>query len=119
MEASYLASGAQTRAVLGGFAADVVLLAMSPDVEKLVNGGLVEKTWAQGDHRGIVTSSVVAFAVAVETAARPKPLADIRAAGRRALASMPTVAAIGPIGKVPTPDRIAERLAVPRPDEAA
>ncbi|MBE7220801.1 MAG: insulinase family protein, partial [Caulobacteraceae bacterium] len=38
-------------------------------------------------------------------------LADIRAAGARALASAPTVAAIGPIGKVPTPDRIAERLA--------
>ena len=37
-------------------------------------------------------------------------LGDIRRAGARALASAPTVAAIGPIGKVPTPDRIAERL---------
>lgn len=37
-------------------------------------------------------------------------LAQIRAAGRRALASPPTVAAIGPVAKVFGPDRIAERL---------
>ncbi len=37
-------------------------------------------------------------------------LADIRAAGARALGSAPTVAAIGPVAKVIGPDRIAERL---------
>jgi sulfate transport system substrate-binding protein len=63
VEASYLASGAQARAVLGGFAADVVLLAMSPDVDKLAGAGLVAKTWADGPERGIVASSIVAFAV--------------------------------------------------------
>lgn len=63
VEASYLASGAQTRAVLGGFPADVVVLAMAPDVDKLVTGGLVDPAWAQGPERGFVASSVVAFAV--------------------------------------------------------
>lgn len=63
VDASYLASGAQTRAVLGGFAADVVLLAMAPDVDKLASADLVAKTWADGPDRGIVASSVVAFAV--------------------------------------------------------
>ena len=63
VEASYLASGAQTRAVLGGFAADVVLLAMTPDVDKLAGADLVAKTWADGPDRGIVVTSVVAFAV--------------------------------------------------------
>lgn len=63
VEASYLASGAQTRAVLGGFAADVVLLAMAPDVDKLANAGLVDKSWADGPERGVVATSVVAFAV--------------------------------------------------------
>ena len=63
VEASYLASGAQTRAVLGGFAADVVLLAMAPDVDKLASAGLVESSWDAGPDRGIVASSVVAFAV--------------------------------------------------------
>jgi sulfate transport system substrate-binding protein len=63
VEASYLASGAQARAVIGGFAADVVLLAMSPDIGKLAGAGLVAKTWADGPERGIVASSIVAFAV--------------------------------------------------------
>jgi len=35
---------------------------------------------------------------------------DVRAAGRRALRSKPTVAAIGPVGKVYSPDRVAERI---------
>ena len=35
---------------------------------------------------------------------------DVRRAARRMIASVPTVSAIGPIGKVPSPDRIAERL---------
>lgn len=63
VETSYLASGAQTRAVLGGFAADVVLLAMSPDIDKLAAGGLVSSTWSSGPDRGFVASTVVAFAV--------------------------------------------------------
>lgn len=63
VEASYLASGAQARAVLGGFAADVVLLAMAPDVDRLAAAGIVPRTWADGPGRGVVASSVVAFAV--------------------------------------------------------
>jgi predicted Zn-dependent peptidase len=35
---------------------------------------------------------------------------EIRRAGGRALASAPTVAAVGPIGKVYSPDRVSERL---------
>ena len=38
-------------------------------------------------------------------------LEDIRAAGARALRSAPTVASIGPIGKVWAPDRVVERIA--------
>jgi predicted Zn-dependent peptidase len=37
-------------------------------------------------------------------------LEDIRAAGAKALASFPTVASIGPVAKVMTPDRIRDRL---------
>ena len=37
-------------------------------------------------------------------------LAQIRAAGARALRSAPTVAAIGPVAKAFTPDRVAQRL---------
>ncbi|MGA3302503.1 MAG: pitrilysin family protein [Methylovirgula sp.] len=35
---------------------------------------------------------------------------EIRRAGAKALASAPTVAAVGPVGKVYSPDRVAERL---------
>ncbi|MEZ4302087.1 MAG: sulfate ABC transporter substrate-binding protein [Polyangiaceae bacterium] len=63
VEASYLASGAQTRAVLGGFAADVVLLAMAPDVDKLASAGLVSRTWAEAPDGGVIATSAVAFAV--------------------------------------------------------
>lgn len=39
-------------------------------------------------------------------------IARIRRAGARALKTPPTIAAIGPVTKVPAPDRIAERLGV-------
>jgi predicted Zn-dependent peptidase len=42
-------------------------------------------------------------------------LADVRAAGRKALARAPTVASIGPVGKALTPDQVAARLASLRP----
>ncbi len=35
---------------------------------------------------------------------------EIRRAGAKALASAPTVAAVGPVGKVYSPDRVADRL---------
>src|SRR5207237_10771204 len=35
---------------------------------------------------------------------------EVRAAGRRLLRSVPTVAAIGPVSKAPSPDHIAARL---------
>ncbi|MBK8252135.1 MAG: sulfate ABC transporter substrate-binding protein [Polyangiaceae bacterium] len=73
VQASYLASGAQTRAVLGGFAADVVLLAMPRDVNKLADAGIVERTWQEAPHRGNVAASVVAFAV---RSGNPKHIAD-------------------------------------------
>lgn len=36
---------------------------------------------------------------------------EVRAAGRKALTSVPTVAAVGPVGKALAPDRVAEKLA--------
>jgi sulfate/thiosulfate transport system substrate-binding protein len=60
---SYLASGAQARAILGGFEADIAALSLEPDIEKLVKGGLVSKTWKDGPHGGMVTRSVVVLGV--------------------------------------------------------
>ncbi|NQX49064.1 sulfate ABC transporter substrate-binding protein [Paenibacillus tritici] len=58
---SYEASGTQARAIAGGFEADVTLLAMEGDVEKLVKAGLVEKSWKNHGEAGMVTRSVVAL----------------------------------------------------------
>lgn len=58
---SYEASGTQARAIVGGFEADVTLLAMEGDVEKLVKAGLVAPTWKEQGEKGMVTRSVVAL----------------------------------------------------------
>lgn len=58
---SYEASGTQARAIAGGFEADVTLLAMEGDVDKLVKAGLVEADWKKRGVNGMVTRSVVAL----------------------------------------------------------
>jgi sulfate transport system substrate-binding protein len=60
---SYGASGDQSRAVAGGLHADEVHLSLSPDVQSLVDDGLVAKSWDQNATHGILTDSVVVFLV--------------------------------------------------------
>ena len=62
-EESYGPSGDQSRAVSAGLPADVVALALWPDVQRLVESGIVAADWASGEHAGIVHNSVVSFAV--------------------------------------------------------
>jgi sulfate/thiosulfate transport system substrate-binding protein len=60
---SYGSSGEQSRAVEQGLPADVVAFSLAPDVDRLVESGQVAETWADGEHNGMVTSSVVVLAV--------------------------------------------------------
>jgi sulfate/thiosulfate-binding protein len=60
---SYGASGDQARAVQAGLKADVVELSLAPDMDTLVKAGLVDPKWNRQSYRGIVTDSVVVFAV--------------------------------------------------------
>jgi sulfate/thiosulfate-binding protein len=60
---SYGASGDQSRAVESGLPADYVHFSLSSDVTRLVDAGLVDETWADGENGGTVTSSVVVIAV--------------------------------------------------------
>lgn len=62
-EESYLGSGAQSRAVVNGFEADIVALSLEADVNRIQEAGLITHDWKQGDYHGIVTTSVVSFAV--------------------------------------------------------
>lgn len=65
---SYGASGDQARSVLAGAKADEVHLSLEPDVQKLVDGGVVAPDWkdagsAGAGSRGICTQSIVVFGV--------------------------------------------------------
>jgi sulfate/thiosulfate transport system substrate-binding protein len=60
---SYASSGEQSRAVEGGLPADVVEFSLEPDITRLVDAGLVDKSWNQNEYDGFVTESVVVFMV--------------------------------------------------------
>jgi sulfate transport system substrate-binding protein len=60
---SYGASGDQSRAVEAGQKADVVTFSTEPDMTRLVDAGLVDPGWKDGDNEGLVTTSLVSFVV--------------------------------------------------------
>jgi sulfate/thiosulfate-binding protein len=60
---SFAASGAQSRAVAAGQPADVVAFSTSPDIDRLVQAGLVSSDWADGPTKGIVNDSTVVMIV--------------------------------------------------------
>jgi sulfate/thiosulfate-binding protein len=60
---SYGASGDQSRAVVDGLEADYVHFSVASDVTRLVDAGLVADTWDDGPTGGVVSSSIVVFAV--------------------------------------------------------
>ena len=62
-EESYQGSGAQSRAVAEGFEADVVALSLEADVIRLEDAGLITHDWRSEPFGGMVSTSVVAFAV--------------------------------------------------------
>ncbi len=63
VEASYGASGAQSRAVVEGFEADVVVFSMADDVERLRRSGLITHDYLAVPYAGLVSHSIVAFGV--------------------------------------------------------
>jgi sulfate/thiosulfate-binding protein len=60
-EESYVASGAQARAIVGGLEADVAALSLEGDLQKIVEAGLITHDWKSGLYKGMVTQSVVAI----------------------------------------------------------
>jgi sulfate/thiosulfate-binding protein len=78
---SYGASGDQSRAVSSGLPADIVALSLAPDVDKLVEPGIVDANWADDDTDGFVTNSVVVFAVRKGNPKNIKTWADLTKEG--------------------------------------
>lgn len=62
-DTSYASSGEQSRAVESGLPADIVALSLAPDVDRLVAPGLVAADWSADEYAGMVTDSIVVFAV--------------------------------------------------------
>ena len=63
-EESYQGSGAQSRAIVEGFEADVAALSLQADIDRIVDAGLITHAWRTvGPSQGMVSTSVVAFAV--------------------------------------------------------
>jgi sulfate transport system substrate-binding protein len=62
-EESYLGSGAQSRAIIEGFEADVAALSLEADINRIVKAGLITHEWKSGPYKGMISDSIVSFAV--------------------------------------------------------
>lgn len=56
---SYEASGTQARSIVGGFKADVAVLSLEGDMDKIVKAGLMSEDWKKTDTGGMITRSIV------------------------------------------------------------
>jgi len=72
-EESYMASGAQSRAISAGFEADIAALSLEKDIDCLVEKGLIVHDWKKSKYNGFVTRSVV---VIVFREGNPKRIKD-------------------------------------------
>jgi sulfate transport system substrate-binding protein len=88
-EESYLGSGAQSRAVVDGFEADIVALSLEADVNRIQEAGLITHDWKAGEQHGIVTTSVVAFAVRAGNPLNIEDWADLAQPGIEILTPNP------------------------------
>ena len=60
VEESYQGSGAQSRAVVEGFEADVVALSLEADITRIEKASLITHDWRSEPFGGMVSTSVVA-----------------------------------------------------------
>lgn len=60
---SYTASGAQSRAIVGGFEADIAALSLEGDIDKIAEAGLITHDWKSTKYAGTVSTSIVVIAI--------------------------------------------------------
>jgi sulfate/thiosulfate-binding protein len=88
-EESYLGSGAQSRAVVEGFEADIVAFSLEADVNRIVDAGLITHDWKGKPYNGMMSTSVVAFAVRPGNPKGITDWADLNQAGLEILTPNP------------------------------
>ncbi len=60
---SYQGSGAQSRAIIGGFEADIAALSLEGDIDKIAEAGLITHDWKSKPNHGMVSNSIVVIAL--------------------------------------------------------
>ncbi|MEA4906873.1 MAG: sulfate ABC transporter substrate-binding protein [Anaerolineaceae bacterium] len=88
-EESYLGSGAQSRAIVEGFEADIAALSLEADITRIAEAGLITHDWKAGPHNGMVSTSVVAFAVRPGNPMQIHDWADLAQPGLKILTPNP------------------------------
>ena len=86
---SYLGSGAQSRAIVEGFEADVAALSLEADIDRIREAGLIRHDWKKGRAKGMVSTSIVAFAVRKGNPKGIKDWADLARPGVEILTPNP------------------------------
>ena len=86
---SYQGSGAQARAIEGGFEADVAALSLEADIDKLAEAGLITHDWRAKPHGGMITNSIAVLAVRAGNPERIRDWADLARPGVEVLTPDP------------------------------
>jgi sulfate/thiosulfate-binding protein len=86
---SYQGSGAQARAIAQGFEADIAALSLEADVNQIIKAGLITHDWKTGAYKGMVSDSVVAFAVRKGNPKAIKDWSDLAKPGLQVLTPNP------------------------------
>jgi sulfate/thiosulfate transport system substrate-binding protein len=86
---SYQASGAQSRAIISGFEADVAALSLEGDIVRIAHAGLIRHDWKARQYGGIVSTSIVVIAVRPGNPAGIHDWADLTKPGLKLLTPDP------------------------------
>jgi sulfate transport system substrate-binding protein len=78
---SYIASGAQSRAIVGGFEADIATLSIERDMTRIQDANLITYDWKAPPYQGMVTQSVVVLVVHKGNPAGIKDWSDLTKPG--------------------------------------
>lgn len=88
-EQSYQGSGAQSRAIVEGFEADIAALSLQTDIDRIQKAGLITHDWQGGQYKGIISTSIVVFAVREGNPKGIKDWADLAKPGIQILTPNP------------------------------
>lgn len=88
-EESYLGSGAQSRAIVEGFEADVTALSLEADINRIEKANLITHNWRAVGAKGMVSTSIVVFGVRKGNPLGIKDWADLAKPGLEILTPNP------------------------------